>query len=252
MFPETPRVIYRKKPSEVFCQLRFPAILRIDAEVPAAFQESIRAYYPNYQEKSKFGVPMLEFPIAAKLYEFNSSDNLWSVLLDRDTLTVTTRAYERWEHFKDRFDLPFQALCDKYHPVHFSRIGLRYRDMICRNKLDLIGVAWSELLNPQIACEFASPEICDHIEQLVHQVVIRDGKKQIFLQHGLAPPVFQQHGLAQPDPESYVIDSDFSVEDETRTDDVQTLLEGFNGEARRLFRWCITERLHKALEPESA
>lgn len=258
MFPETPRWIYRKKPSEeVICQLRFPTILRIDAEAPASFQESIRQDYPIFQEKSNLGLssgvpPQIsrlfsaDFPFGvAKGYEFSSTDKLWTVHLDRDSLAVTTQAYERWEGFKDRFELPFRALCTVYRPRNFSRIGLRYRDVIHRDKLDLTDIRWRDLLNSHIACEFTSGEVSDYIQQAVHQVVIRDpdGKMQIFLQHGLAPPNPQSLN-------SYFIDSDFSVENETEVDDALATLDAFNSEARRLFRWCITDTLHEALEPE--
>lgn len=48
-FPPTPRVRYELNPiQEVICQLRYPPILRIGAEAPAAFQEVIRKDYPLY------------------------------------------------------------------------------------------------------------------------------------------------------------------------------------------------------------
>jgi uncharacterized protein (TIGR04255 family) len=259
MFPEAPRVIYRKKPSEeVICQLRFPTILRIDAEAPASFQEAIRQDYPSFQEKPNLSLPPgvppqisrilgANLPFGAtKAYEFSSIDTRWTVHLDRDSLAVTTRDYERWEGFKDRFQLPFRALCEVYRPLHFSRIGLRYRDMIRRDKLSLTNVPWRDLLNPHIACEFASAVMSEHIQQAVHQVVLRnqDGM-QIFLQHGIALPDSQAMT-------TYFIDSDFFVEKETRIDDALATLDIFNSEARRLFRWCITDRLHDALEPEQS
>lgn len=44
LFPPTQRVIYHKNPLvEVVCQLRFPTILKIDAEIPVAFQEAVRS-----------------------------------------------------------------------------------------------------------------------------------------------------------------------------------------------------------------
>src|SRR5437016_5486281 len=173
MFPEAPRVIYRKKPSEeVICQLRFPAILRIDAEPPASFQERIREQYPNFRENpssgfSTMGIPAdfarffeAEFPFTSgKTYEFASPDRSWMVHLDRDSLAVTTRAYERWEGFKEHLHYPFKALCEIYRPTFFARIGLRYKDVIRRSKLGLEGIPWSELLNPYIAAEFGAAVI---------------------------------------------------------------------------------------------
>src|SRR5205807_248863 len=112
MFPEAPRVIFRKKPpEEVICQLRFPTILRIGAEPPATFQERIRNDYPTFQETTGAelfaGLPPevarlvrgeLSFG-SGKAYEFLSVDKRWTVRLDRDSLSLTTRDYERWEGF---------------------------------------------------------------------------------------------------------------------------------------------------------
>ncbi|HQU44113.1 MAG TPA: TIGR04255 family protein, partial [Pirellulales bacterium] len=57
--PEFPRVIYGKNPLEVvICQLRFPPILRIGAELPAEFQERIRKDYPEFRDRSAaLGMP---------------------------------------------------------------------------------------------------------------------------------------------------------------------------------------------------
>ena len=52
MFSYEDRCIYRRSPLiEVICQLRFPAILRIDAQAPAQFQEAIRGDYPQFSQR---------------------------------------------------------------------------------------------------------------------------------------------------------------------------------------------------------
>src|SRR5690242_19776038 len=52
-FPVSPRTVFRVNPLvEVVCQLRFPALLRVDVEPPAAFQERIRAEYPVLKDKT--------------------------------------------------------------------------------------------------------------------------------------------------------------------------------------------------------
>ena len=49
MFSDEPRCIYRNNQiAEVICQFRFPEILKIASDPPAAFQEAIRAAYPQY------------------------------------------------------------------------------------------------------------------------------------------------------------------------------------------------------------
>ena len=60
LFPEVKRVIYKKNPLDrVICQLRFPPILRIDAEPPVKFQDRVRKEFPYYSEKNELtmGIP---------------------------------------------------------------------------------------------------------------------------------------------------------------------------------------------------
>jgi uncharacterized protein (TIGR04255 family) len=50
LFPSSPRIIYGKAPLyQVLCQVRFPTILRIEASVPAEFQEMIQATFPLFE-----------------------------------------------------------------------------------------------------------------------------------------------------------------------------------------------------------
>lgn len=45
-------MIYQRNPiREVICQLRFPAILEIGTQEPAAFQKRVKASYPLYKKE---------------------------------------------------------------------------------------------------------------------------------------------------------------------------------------------------------
>ena len=60
MFSQQPRCIYRENPlGQVICQLRFPEILTIGANVPVEFQEAIRDQYPRYAAKQEKPAPMV-------------------------------------------------------------------------------------------------------------------------------------------------------------------------------------------------
>ena len=53
--PHRDRVIYGRNPlQEVVCQIRFPRLLDIDAEVPARFQSAIAEDYPLLAVRSVF------------------------------------------------------------------------------------------------------------------------------------------------------------------------------------------------------
>jgi uncharacterized protein (TIGR04255 family) len=64
-----------------------------------------------------------------------------------------------------------------------------------------------------------------------------------------------RHGLAMTESgeTGYVIDADFYSNDKHSNDEstVFRRLGAFNQDAGRLFRWCISDRLHNAMQPQT-
>jgi len=255
-FPESARVIYATNPlDEVICQLRFPPVLRIDAEIPAAFQESVRLEYPLLREQRTLiqttGVPA-DFsqllgsvtPLGGrKSYQFASTDETWRITLMRDFIALTCRNYRKWEEFKGHLEGPLEALAQHYQPAFYSRLGLRYRNIIVRSKLSLDGVSWKELLQPHVAGELGS-EIAPSIEDIRQQLLLKQSEhnSKITIQHGTA-------NVKDTGEECYYIDADFFTERRIEIGEADQILNYFNQQSGRLFRWCITARLHDAMGP---
>jgi uncharacterized protein (TIGR04255 family) len=259
--PESPRAIYRVNPLvEVVCQLRFPALLRVDVEPPAAFQERIRNAYPVLTDKANelLGLPPDLPPLVANLlrlpaarqkppaaYDFVSADGRWTVSLTRDFLALATTSYRHWEEFKEHLKAPLDALLDIYAPSWFSRIGLRYQDLIRRSALNLADRPWSELLKPPITGMLSAGDLNATVEQTLTQSVVKLPNEQGYIN--------LRHGLLQTADNSetcYLIDNDFFTDKQTRSADVYDKLDFFNQQSGRLFRWCITEALDAAMDPE--
>ena len=141
--------------------------------------------------------------------------------------------------------MPFQALIDIYSPMHFSRIGLRYIDVIDKNALSLSGVPWAELIKPPLS---------GLLDSSVSQgVMLYESRSDIKLADdaGLVR-VRVKFSQEQEDVEgSLTIDSDFFITSDVATDDALRHLDYFNKRAYRLFRWAITDRLHQAMGPSS-
>ncbi|MDX2043096.1 MAG: TIGR04255 family protein [Acidobacteriota bacterium] len=252
-------MIYGKNPLiEVLCQLRYPSILLIDSDVPAVFQDKIRTSYPLFAEgqQSELKVDLPQevvelskgaFPKTLRAgkasYDFVSADKKWKVGLTRDFLALSTTKYRQWEKFKEHLNLPLLTLIDVYKPPFFSRIGLRYRDVIKRSKLGLKETPWAELLKPNIVGELASEEIATCITGIAKMVQFKlpDENCEILMQHG-----FVQDQEAET---CYIIDTDFFMDENTEVNDAITRLNTLNQISRGLFRWCITDRLHEAMEP---
>ena len=54
LFAQYERYQYARPPLvEVICQLRFPTILAIGAQEPAAFQEAVRRDFPQYAARQE-------------------------------------------------------------------------------------------------------------------------------------------------------------------------------------------------------
>src|SRR5262249_12560790 len=140
---------------------------------------------------------------AQTAHEFASRDERWKLSITRDFIALTCRSYERWEDFKENLRAPLDALQALYSPAFFTRIGLRYRDVIRRSILALDQVGWSELLQPWVAGELASPEIAADTEHCARELVIRlvDGRSHLRVHHGLAVDDTTQE-------QCYVIDAD--------------------------------------------
>lgn len=256
-FPDVPRVIYQINPLDaVFCQLRFPAILKIDTEPPAAFQEMIRTEYPFYEAKSPIRVPAGVSPNMAQMiladlplgglnnHAFDSKDHTWILNLTREFLTLTCRAYQRWESFRDRLKEACDALNKHYNPPFFTRTGLRYRDVIRRSRLQLENTSWSELLQPWISGLLGMPETAERVKyaQALFALELAEEGARVQFQSGLAVE-------EQTNETVFVIDADFFTEQQTEPADVFNRLNILNRYARRFFRWCITDRLHDAMQP---
>jgi uncharacterized protein (TIGR04255 family) len=259
IFREVSRVIYENNPlQEVLCQLKFPPILRIASEIPAAYQEKIRKEYPFVEETSAEpglppGLPLeirkliQSFSIPTeKAFGFVSADRHWKVSLNKEFVALSTTQYVRWEDFKQHLATPLEALAEHYAPPFFTRVGLRYRDLIVRSKLGLEGRNWDDLLEPYIAGELAENTITSCIERADRDLLIRipEANSKIHIRHGLV-------GDKQKREPCYYIDSDFFTDERVKTNDILGTLDRFNGEAGRFFRWCIRDVLHAAMGPKS-
>lgn len=255
--PETERVIYKRNPLvEVVSQLQFPQILRIVNQDPVEFQDAIRADYPILEITS--GVLVVDIagersPDAQRLntvYHFKSDDLQWQASVSRNFVALSTKNYKRYEDFKQRFEKIIQVFEAIYQPTFYSRVGLRYQDLIIRSSLGLSGEGWATLIPSHIAPELHSPEVADAVVASAKTLVMKIGGGQVAFRHGLVEARDTEQSPIEP---AYLLDADFFGEERIAVGShVWERLDEYNQSARKLFRWSITEKLHLAMEPELA
>jgi len=258
-FPKHERVIYEKNPLvEVILQIRMPRNLEIERQLPVEFQKAVRANFPILEtrtEQISFGAIPTPEELGRRdtntLYDFVSKDRNWKLTLGSQFFALATNKYTRWEEFRELSEKAIGWVVEYYNPPLFTRIGLRYKDVISRKRLGLDGVLWRDLLSPAINGVLGS------VEQF-------DGEAQdISMCHSTARFIIEgdnvtlNHGLVQNNETGetgYMIDADFSTQAEMEPEISSALgvLNGFNSRAGRIFRWTITERLHNAMEPKPA
>lgn len=259
-FPEVEHVVYaRNTLNQVICQLRFPPILRIDAKEPDEFQDRVRRTLPNYSQGSEFkiqlppeiesqipSVIMSQMPqsISNKNYEFVSRDENWKVNLTRTFVSLSTRSYQRWEDFTEKLEIPVMAFVQIYEPDDYTRLGLRYINVIRRSEFGIGNQPWRELIsNPVlgIVSDSGFGETVVHAEGKF-EVPLNDGVSLVRMRVGFVP-------AADTDEILFKIDNDFFRREATPISAYEEVLEYLHLRARRLFRWCITDRLHETMEP---
>ena len=234
------------------CQFRFPQILRIEASVPADFQDRVRAEFPLVQKMSApAGLEQLPPEIAQMLgatqasltYNFTTEDKSATLTLGPEALGLSVNNYNRWENFRSLISGPLAALEEIYKPSFFNRVGLRYTNVILRSEIGLEDRTWAELLNPYVAGELALPN---------WGRCASDVKRSIRLVDDRGDGVFFQQGTArlnnQPE-EGYLIDFDLYRDTRSEVGDTLPRLDEYHRRAGRAFRWCIGETLHGALGP---
>lgn len=169
-FPPVKRVIYRSNPLvEVIFQARFPRILTIEVEPPVEFQKRVITEYPIYEQRNVFQIVFAPMPegrppaseVSGRMHTFSSKDRVWTVTLVGDYFAISTNRYLRWEDFRRRIEAALKIALEVYRLQIFGRVGLRYQNVISREKLGLEDCKWSDLLQGHIAGEFATKEITE-------------------------------------------------------------------------------------------
>jgi len=260
MFSSEARCVYRENQlGEVICQLRFPEILTIATTVPDAFQEAIRAEFPQFLRRQESPAPKisgipgnlaLQNQPPAINYQFSSADNIWRINLTSKFISLSCSKYTCWEDFAAMLDRPLAAFIQIYKPAYFERVGLRYLNFISRFHLGLDGVPFSRLITPcylgPMAEEDVSEASCSRCG-VDAELSIRGGCR-VKLHAG--PGLVKKNGK-QDQEVKFIFDQDLYMPGQVPVNLSAGALQTLHSQAYSIFRGAITEKLHEAMEPEA-
>ena len=263
LYSDHPRVHYEKAQLvEVLCQFRFPTILSIGAREPADFQEAVRPMFPRYAAKEErpspkitgLGTPgaKLEAQKPITNHNFISADGRWKLNLTSSFIALSTVAYPGWEEFGSRFDLPLAQFIRIYQPAFFERIGLRYVNIFSRQKLELEGEPWRDLIAAPYLGVLSAGDVDERPARKcsVDAELSLDSTCRAKLHAG---PVMVKQGnpnVPQDLEVKFMLDMDLYMGGQLDPRMAAGGLETLHGHSTALFQGAITDRLHSALEPQ--
>lgn len=241
---------------ETICQLRFPAILSIEAKEPADFQDTVRERFPRYSVREE-NLPAREGGTQkTKNHSFISADGAWKLSLTKDFIALSTVRYPGWDSFALTLDEVLGHFIEVYKPAFFERVGLRYLNGFSRKALELDGCRWNELLEPKYLGVLDDDGVAEadvakcsiDVEQKL------DERCALKLHAGpgsIRRAVRTDQGMKTvQEPETrFILDLDIYSGGNTELAAVAERLEALHGHADRLFSDAITDRLHEAMCP---
>jgi uncharacterized protein (TIGR04255 family) len=109
--------------------------------------------------------------------------------------------------------------------------------------LGLEDASWTDLLKPHILGILGSDDVGVNIKNFesTYEIQLSDGESVARMVTGL---------MEKESETCYKIDTDFFNSTKMDMDSTQEKLEYLRRRGSRLFQWCITDRLHEAMEPQ--
>lgn len=240
---------------EVICQLRFPAILSINAKSPVDFQDAVRAAFPRYMmQPEKLKTQGGEETV--KNHMFISENGKYKLSLTRDFIALSTLSYSSWGDFAGWLDEPLGNFISIYKPAFFERIGLRYVNGFSRSMLGLEDCLWSELIEPEYLGVVSRGDIDEKRLVRASQDVEYKLDERCTLKLHAGPGHVRRNirtgdsvKAVQERETRFILDQDLSVSGDIKLCDAAETMETLHSHADRIFAEAVTDRLHEAMEP---
>lgn len=204
----------------VVCELRFPIILDWENKPPASIQKELRRDYPHH-DKVLLKSNESEKRLSLRLH---SKNRKWTVAIKSDSILLQTKSYLNFEDFSDKLEAVVNKVKDKIDSDFFTRVGLRYVNLI-----NFSPDEFEELINRDLVAP-----ILDNVYGKVSESYQRVTG---FTEHGL----FNfSHGIYPDDTsgQSYCLDFDYFKEG-VEIKDTLELVKKFHEYNFKFFHWTL-------------
>jgi uncharacterized protein (TIGR04255 family) len=220
---------------QAVCELRFPTLFEIDDQKPpTAFWKVVRKDFPIHDVLSNVNVGPGSLA-KATAHQFRSKQSRWTVVLRTSAITLETSRYDSFEEFMQQLRTVVEAAKQTIESDFFTRIGLRYINMLPCSANDVEGWVNQALVGP------LTQGVLGDVSEYAHQVRGSTDSGGYLFQHGIG-----QEGGAEGR-KGYALDFDFYRE-EVGVEDALTTVERLHALEFSLFSWTLGDKARTYLE----
>jgi uncharacterized protein (TIGR04255 family) len=216
---------------QAVCELRFPTLMELgDPRPPASLVKVLRKDYPHIELANEVSLGIGgNSSNNTHTHIFRSAKHTWTVSLRQSTLTVETNAYTDYAHMRERVLRVVEAASGVIDSDFFTRIGLRYINIIDSDTNPVLGWVNPELVGPLLSENFKG--IHEYAGKL--QLATDDGG--CLLQHGIALKQTKVGGATIPE---YLLDID-SFRNDIPLSDTSEALDAMHTQVFDVFDWAL-------------
>lgn len=228
---------------QAVCELRFPTLMELgDPRPPTSLVKALRKEYPHLELANEVSLGIGgNSSNNTHTHIFRSAKLTWTVSLKQSALSVETTAYTDYAHMRERILRVVEAASDVIDSDFFTRIGLRYINIIDSDTNPVLGWVNPELVGPLLSGNFKG--IHEYAGKL--QLMADDGG--CLLQHSIVMKQKQATGEAIPE---YLLDIG-AFRNEIQLSDTGKALDAMHAQVFDVFDWAIGPKAHEYLSAES-
>jgi len=228
---------------QAVCELRFPTLMELgEPRPPAVFVKALRKEYPHLELANEVSLGIgANSSNNTHAHIFRSAKFTWTVSLRQSALTVETTAYHDYAHMQEKVLGIVEAASKIIDSDFFTRIGLRYINIIDCGSNPVLGWVNPELVGPLLSDNFKG--IHEYAGKL--QLMADDGG--CLLHHGIILKQKQTAGESIPE---YLLDID-AFRNDVQLSNIGKTLDAIHSQVFDIFDWAIGPKAREYLLAES-
>ena len=235
--------------TKVIARVDFQPILKLQQEVPAAYQEAIREHFPRLERKDSIDISIkpgaVPVPTQSPVWKFTNKEKTDEIALNFKVITLILNKYVSFESFFPKIELMYNNFNNIYHPGIIQKIGLRFINEIrlTGNPLD-----WDGIINNNLYCILkAFPDLSTSVSRAMSQLHINLGDRLITFQFGIYNN--QYPGIIAK--KEFILDYDCSSKEEYEPEVVLTKFRLHYEDIKNLFKQSRGDKLVKIMKGEA-